>query len=62
MSHAPIPQNPGVPLDAVISTDELARRPARPADDQALIKALMDLSKEMANRPRAFCNGSWMRH
>jgi hypothetical protein len=51
MSPAASLPTPAAPLYAVISTDELARRPARFADDKALIGALVGLSKEMANRP-----------
>jgi len=40
-----------VPLEAIISTEELHLRPPRPRDNEALISALVSLSQTLANTP-----------
>jgi PAS domain S-box-containing protein len=40
-----------VSLASVLSTEELSRRPARRANDDAVIKALISLARTMANSP-----------
>jgi signal transduction histidine kinase len=40
-----------VPLQAIISTEELYLRPPRPRDNEALIDALVSLSQTLANTP-----------
>ena len=42
-----------VPLTAVIATDELTRRPARPANSESLCRTLVSLALETANRPES---------
>jgi signal transduction histidine kinase len=42
-----------VPLESVITTRELSRRPSRPPDHAAVNRALARLSHEMANSPRS---------
>jgi GAF domain-containing protein len=42
----------GVPLDAVLCTEELNRRPARPPDYETEIRALVTLAQALADSPR----------
>jgi GAF domain-containing protein len=42
----------GVPLDAVLCTDQLKQRPSRPADHRAESQALSSLARELAQSPR----------
>ena len=42
---------PGVPLDAVLCTEELDRRPSRPPDYEAENRALVTLAQALADSP-----------
>jgi hypothetical protein len=47
-----LPHEPRVPLESVISTHELNKRPSRSPDYQAESRALSALGHEMANAPQ----------
>lgn len=48
------PGSGSVPLEAVMCTEELARRPARPPDHETENRALASLAQAMADSPRTF--------
>jgi PAS domain S-box-containing protein len=48
----PLRHEPHVPLESVISTHELNKRPSRSPDYQAESRALSELAQEMANSPQ----------
>ena len=51
MASTPTATSHPVPLEAVIGTEELNRRPARPPNPDAVIGALVALAQTMANAP-----------
>lgn len=48
----PVPESSPVPLESIVRTEELHKRPARPPQYQAEHRALMDLMQGLADSPR----------
>jgi hypothetical protein len=48
-----------IPLDSVLRTEELKRRPSRAPGHQIENQALLALAQELATSQEVFCKRSW---